>query len=388
MVNGQNSVNEYLNFLNKEHLSPKEYIFKLFEDNDIVILSERDHRDTTQYALIKEILADDRFINNIGHVYTEVGVVNRTEWANEILKNKYSDDSQFEKNLIKLYRELDYTDIWDKYNMYKYLRDIYSINKVLPEEKKISVGFTDIAFEWDGMTAEKYKEFNRDIVVKDISTRDSIMAANFINLYKNQKPINGNRKALIIQNQPHAFNIDVIYKTKKIKTFGSYVKDMYAAKTKIVLLNWYIWGSWYFNPSQKVELVDDGKWDAAFKLTKYNPVGFNLLNTPFGTTDFHDGYEKNLKYEIIADGYIFYKPFYEFVGAAGIPNVVDDVFADELLRRNIIMFGENSERGKKLLKSPEKSREIFKRMYNTLRTFNCLNRLEMTRMKKQMNNWL
>lgn len=54
-------------------IPPKEYIFKLFEKSDIVVLGERDHRDTVQYDLIHDILADPRFAEQVGHVYTEIG---------------------------------------------------------------------------------------------------------------------------------------------------------------------------------------------------------------------------------------------------------------------------------------------------------------------------
>ena len=54
-------------------MSPKEYIFKQFEKSDIVVLGERDHRDTVQYDLIHDILADPRFAEQVGHVYTEIG---------------------------------------------------------------------------------------------------------------------------------------------------------------------------------------------------------------------------------------------------------------------------------------------------------------------------
>ena len=376
VVKGQNSVNDYLQFLGKEHLSPKEYVFKQFETSDIVILGERDHRDTTQYNLISDILSDERFINNIGHVYTEVGVMNRTEWANTVLKNQYSSDDEFEKELIKLYRELDFNPLWEKYNMYKYLKGIYHINKTLAPDKKISIGLTDCEFDWDGMTYRKYNDFEKKIY-KEAFTRDSIMASNFLTLYERQIPINGKKKALLIQNHPHAVNIDVIYKNKKIKSTGSYIKDIYGSNAKIILLNWYNY--------HQGELIDDGKWDAAYELSRLKPVGFDLSGTPFGYTSYHLHHDQNLTYQNIADGFLFYKPFYQFVAAIGIPNVVDNDFANELLNRSVIVSGEGSKRAIKYLKSPVSSKESLQRYYSNLRTFDCG---DYRRMKKQMKKWM
>ena len=376
LVKGQNSVNDYLNFLNNKQLSPKEYVFKQFETSDIVILGERDHRDTTQYDLILDILSDERFTNNIGYVYTEVGVINRTEWANTILKNQYVSDSEFEKELIKLYRQLDFNPLWDKYNMFKYLKGIYNINKILPIEKKISIGLTDCEFDWDGMTFQKYNAFEKKIY-KEPFARDSIMASNFLTLYEKQKSKNGKKKALLIQNQPHAVNINIDYKNKKIKSTGSYIKERYGSNVKIILLNWFNY--------QEGLLTDDGKWDAAYELSNHKSVGFDLSGTPFGRTSYHLNYEQNITYENIADGFLFYKPFYHFIAAIGIPNLVDDHFATELLNRSIIVSGEGSKRANDYIKSPMNAKERLKKYYTNIRTFDCADN---NRLKRQMKKWI
>ncbi len=77
--------NEYKKCLDERGEPPAEYIFRLFEKADIVILAERDHRDITQYGFICQLLADRRFAERIGHVYTEVGVVNMTASADSLV---------------------------------------------------------------------------------------------------------------------------------------------------------------------------------------------------------------------------------------------------------------------------------------------------------------
>ncbi len=83
---GQAKLVELTNCLKEHSTAPKEYILNLFKTNDIVIIGERDHRDTTQYDLLLDVFSDKSFINEVGYVYTEVGCVNRTEWANKVLK--------------------------------------------------------------------------------------------------------------------------------------------------------------------------------------------------------------------------------------------------------------------------------------------------------------
>jgi hypothetical protein len=375
----QTTVAEYTDFLNQKHQSPKDYILELFEHNDIVILGERDHRDTTQYDLILDIIGDERFIKNVGHIYTEVGVVNRTEWANEVLKKEYKTEREFETALIELYRELDFNPIWEKYNMYKYLKGIYQINKNLPNEKKITIGLTDKAFSWEGMTKEKLTNFHKDLRSSP-NKRDSIMAFNFIELYKNQHLINGKRKALYIQSRPHAIDLDVTYKQRKVKRTGSYIKDYYEEKVKIVAFNWYKWipeewKSISYGPPHIIELTCNGKWDAAFYLSHNKSIAFDLENTPFGLTEFDYSYEQDIKYQDVLDGIIFYKPFYEFTCTVGIPNIIDGTFVKEMIRREIIVNGED-------VWNTEK--EIID-YYNEVRTRECA---DFNKLKKQMNKWL
>lgn len=379
----QTSVNEYYEFLKKQNQSPKDYIFELFETNDIIILGERDHRDTTQYDLILDILNDKRFIENIGYVYSEVGVVNRTEWGYQVVKGNFKNQKAFEKEFVKLYRELDFNPLWDKYNMIKYLKGIYNINKELKENEKITIGFTDCAFEWKGMTKEKYKEFEEKNLY-GLNTRDSIMALNFISLYEKQIQKNGRKKALYIQSRPHAEKIDTVFVTKRIKKVGAYLKDKYNEQVKTVAFNWYNWVpvEWknqIWGYGHKIELSNDGKWDAAFKLTENKPVGFSIKNTPFGKTNYDYPYNnpKTLLYEDIIDGFIFYKPFYEFTCTRGLPEIVDKKFAKVMIERQIIS-GTYEENEKYSIKD-----EIYD--WEDFRCFECV---EYKPMIEQMNKWL
>jgi len=45
-----------------------------------------------------------------------------------------------------------------------------------------------------------------------------------------------------------------------------------------------------------------------------------------------------LKWEDIADGIIYYKPFYETIITVGIPNIIDSGFESEFMRRTRIYY--------------------------------------------------
>ncbi|MEO1051400.1 MAG: erythromycin esterase family protein [Bacteroidota bacterium] len=379
----QSEIAPYVQCLQNQNQSPKDYIFELFETNDIVILGERDHRDTTQYDLILDILSDPRFIDNVEHVYTEIGVVNQTDLANQVLKGNYKDDKAFEEAFVKLYRDLDYHIIWDKYNMVKYLKGIYHINQTLPEEKKLTVGLTDCPFDWNGMTHEKYQEFAKKYLYT-FNVRDSVMAHNFVTLYESQKPVNGRKKALLIQSRPHAINLNTTYQGVKTKRVGSFLKEKYGEKAKVIAFNWYNWvppemKNKRYGKARKIELSADGKWDAAFEISGKKATGFDIQNTPFGLTGFDYIYDQDIKYQDIIDGIIFYQPFYAFKCTRGLPGIVDRKLARVLINRNDIVNGNDSY-------SKEWSVRDEHLDWKEFRDFDCNEYYE--DMKEQMNKWI
>ena len=385
---GQTTVVDFKDCLIEKSMPPREYILNLFETNDIVIIGERDHRDTTQYELLLDIFNDKRFIDKVGFVYTEVGCINRTEWANEVLKSTYENDLEFEMELIELYRELDFNPLWEKYNMYKYLKGIYSINKNLTINKKITIGLTDLAFEWEGMDRNKYEAFEDSMNAKSY-TRDSIMASNFIELYEKQVSETGKRKALLIQSFPHAINLDLRSYGSNHRRVGSYIKEKYQSKVKIVAFNAVYYGSYN---SSGYSLIDSGKWDASFELTNCSETAFDIDNTLFGDTYYEDNlgqkinklFGVKLRYADLIDGIIYYKPFYEFRCTVGIPNVVDEEFSKELMYRTIICQNKFINRlGLKIIRPFYKKQNA--NYYNKVRTFKCYNN---EFLKQQMNDWI
>ena len=379
----QSDIGPYTQFFKDQKQAPKDYIFQQFEENDIIIIGERDHRDTTQYALILDLLADPRFIDRVGHVYTEIGVINRTEWANQVIKGEYESQNVFEEELVSLYRELDYNPIWDKYNMVKYLRGIYQINQALTEERKITIGLTDCPFEWEEMTHEKYMAFAKKYLYT-FNIRDSVMAQNFIDLYQAQEPINGQRKALLIQSRPHALNLNTTYKGAKTKRVGSFIKEQFPEQTKIIAFNWYNWvpkewKSKRYGEAHSIELSANGKWDAAYEIAGTPSIGFNIADTPLGETDFDYSYDEAIKYQDLIDGMIFHLPFYEFKCSRGLPGMVDRKFAKELIDRQTIIDGNDSYR------QGWSARDEFQD-WKDFRVFDCNDLYE--EMKQQMRQWI
>jgi len=332
-VSGQDkALMPYLEFLEKQNTNPADYVFDLFKKYDIVILGERDHRDTTQYVLINKIMSDPRFIQNVGHVFTEVGVYNQTDNANRILKGNYAFEEDFTKDLRNLYRNIDYGVIWEKYNYWQFLNNIYRINKNLPQNEKITLYLTDVPYDW-----KEYRDtLAWNIFYKKISTRpyrDIIMGVNIIRGFEQilQDSTEHRKKALIILNRPHSYQDYLRDNRKNLKSVASYVFDYYPGMVANVMINWR-------KLEKKDYLIADGKWDAAFHFMKNPSLGFDMKGSPFGD-DLFDHYDKpanDTRYKDIYTGFIFYEPIEDWALTLGIPNIITNDFNEELMRRVFI----------------------------------------------------
>lgn len=324
-------VNDFVASATQRGTEPVDYIFRLFEQSDIVVIGERDHRDTTQYELILDILGDPRFAERVGYVYTEVGCVNRTDDVNRLIKNHSLSDDEFNEELYSYLRkgEVFYT-LWEKYNRVQFLKGLHKINR--DGRRKITLGLTDCDFAWEDVdSAQEYLDIYNGPAC---DYRDSTMAANFAKMYAKQRSLKGKRKALIITNQPHATN--AAFAKRDYLRQGRWLKNLFGEqRVKIVMLNW---AEYRLFDGRRMPLVADGKWDAAFEMLGCNPFGMDIQDTPYGATPYADPAYGNLLWQEIADGIIYYKPYYETVLAAGVRGIVDKEFEEEFMRRTNIFY--------------------------------------------------
>ena len=377
------SVKALHEYADKNGVSPKDYIFKLFEKSDIVVLGERDHRDSIQYNFILDLLADPRFAERVGHVYTEVGGINMTEEVNRLLQGSYSSENEFMDSLYAYYRKGEcFYPLWEKYNRIKFLKGLYNINK--KTSRKIHLGLTDINFSWDSIhTVDDYKAFWKSL---NKTNRDSLMSVNFATMYERQPLLKGKRKALVITSQPHAIRYSGYFKPWKrdYGTQGWWMKKTFGEdRVKIVVLNWF---DYVLFDGQNYPMTGNGTWDAAFERRECRPFGIDLKDNPYGETNYIGDagggptFIKNCKWQDVADGLIYDAPLYDHVAAIGINGIISKEFEPEIRRRaelwwravhpedTIVPFNEFIEEYNTPLTAPAtfKSKEEIKRLIQTV----------------------
>ncbi len=332
------SINPYVDFLsNKTFLSPKEYVMKSFEEKAIIVLSERLHPEFKQYEMIVDIIKDERFT---GNVYTEVGVFNAGKQINEFLLKENLSDNEIKEHLLTIFRNLDQFPLWPNYNYYYLLESIYKINQQRQLNKKILLFPLDVMFSWDSIKCnEQYNMFLDKMEPQNnlppVIDRNVIMAKYFIRKYDQEKYNNPNKKkALVIMNTYHGYTRIPKYfpdpTEPNIYSTAEYIYKTFPNSTKGILIN---------GISNSLELVANGKWDAAFQFTGNKNVGFDMKDTPFGKTKFDmynfggNDYEA-VNFEYIFDGMVFYEPIERFELVVGIPGIFDDkAFVTEFYRR-------------------------------------------------------
>ena len=318
-------IGEYIDYIQTRSIPAVDYVMGLFETNDVVIIGERDHRDTTQYELIGEIFSDPRFIQRVGLVLTETGSMNYSEDANRILKAD-SDGEVFRKELLALLRETSYYPIWEKSNFYLCLNRIRRVNQDLPSGEKLTVGFLDVPFSWQGSAGQSHEDYWKFYREK-MPRRDRIMGENAVRFIS----VSPKGKALVILNSPHSYQF---YENKYGREMAAqFIFDAFPGKVANVMVNWVSLSK--SDRDGRDKLIDRGKWDAAFAACGFPAVGFDLKNSPFGETRFHD-MDKPLdpiRYEDVYTGFIYYLQPSEWVWAMGVPGIMDDDFGEEYVRR-------------------------------------------------------
>ena len=330
-----------VDFIKKTNVSPVDYVMDLFERYDVVVIGERSHMDMTQYDLINQIVSDPRFIAKVGHVFHEVGGYNMADELNAVLKGTYSNETEFDIELVKVIFNMNFMPLWDKTNYTKFLKDVYLVNKNLPAKEKISVTPTEFPFSWEQaktMTAEEYKTTVQNGMWRQ---KDLIMGNNAINeLYKIFNGNNSRKKALIIWNMPHSCRY---FANQNNQPFFAYqiIADRFPGRVANVTLN----NAKVSERERTVFLSNDGKLDAAFAACGNKYIGFDLANSPFGDCIYDFGHvvaTDAVKMKDVSHGFIFYKSILEWENAIGVPDLDKIDIKDELARRTQVYFNRDN----------------------------------------------
>jgi hypothetical protein len=329
------AIEKYVRFLETQKQTPADYIMGLYAQYDIVVLCERAHPETTQYDLICELASDPRFQQQVGHIFTECGSIRLRPEVEELLVNDQLSPEQSQEKLHAIYRNFNFQVIWDKTNSYDFLQRICLLNRTLPKESRVHIWPCDLESDWSKITKENYGQ-----IQQRLDQRDKIMADNMAAKFQEiQRSSSRQKKALVIMNYRHAFthfHLERGGQVKEIENMTGFLMAAYPGKVANVMIN----GTGLLigqrgNPLGATA-IQNGKWDAAFIVAGNPNRGFDFKGSPFGGDPF-DYFSfpipVSYTYQDVFTGFVFYKPLGKHRMSFGVPDLLDEAFTAELVRR-------------------------------------------------------
>lgn len=281
------SVGKYVDYINSDGKDINKYIKELFREYDHVVLCERWHPEGTQYDMIYDLVTTPYFADSIGHVFTEIGNVEKREDFRRLTATAFPNDSLREKAVASFIVDSQTVWLlWSNTNWFNFLKKMSEFNH--DREKPVDLLFTDIL----------WKDYGK------ISERDSVMAYNVINTVRSDSI----GKSLVIMNYRHAF--------MKAPNCAYYLQKAFPGKVANVVLN-------TFRPNvfQIPSAIRQGRWDVAAEYAGKDRFAVDFKDSPFGDDPF-DLFSvvslyspKTVKYRDMFNGMIYYTlPAQQYAG--------------------------------------------------------------------------
>ena len=314
----------YVAFLGKNQVNPVDYVIDLFDQHDVVLLCERPHPEASQWDFIYELVSDPRFINRVGHVFTEYGQVGMQAYLDNFMATDGLTTNEIHERVIHIMRHWAIWPIWTNTNFNTYLTRLYELNQSLPPERRIHHHFTDVSIDWPGLTKEEYWAYRSSLI-----NRDEQMAQVVIEeMERLAESTSSSPKCLVVMNYRHGF--DLTGRSPDAQRFNTYeyLKDSFRGRAANVLLN--------TNFFLAVPIAG-GVWDAAFQQTGDRPAGFDFAGSPFGEDSFdmfpfQPEIKGRLRYSDVFTGFLYIHPLKDQYLQKGIPGYFEG-FEEEALRR-------------------------------------------------------
>jgi hypothetical protein len=334
------AIERYVSFVRDQKTEPVDYIIGLFKDHDVVILSERMHPETTQWDMIYRLTTDERFIREVGVVFTEYGSVSSQSDIDEYLTAPGLTARDAREKLLRIYRDISpIWPLWDNTNFHDYLRRLRERNMTLEPDKRVKVYFSDMPWDWDAATSDDLVQAWKG----PIAERDRGMAERIISERRRRLAAGEPEKCLVVMNYRHAFGPVRDQNGRPADNTGGYLFEAFPGRTANVLINTVCPVEVRSDSDISDDLVHDGMWDAAFSVTGNRDLGFDFSGSPFGADSFDlyrfDPAIAALRYEDVFDGFVFFKPIAEHRYAHGVPGLLDEAFVRELRRRFALAVG-------------------------------------------------
>ena len=305
---------------------PDEYLWKLFEQYDIIYLIEREHPEYTQWDFFSRFILNDTFAEKVGCVVTEIGRHAQQEEVDAFLTTPYASDSDRQKAAAHLIRNATAVHpFWFARNIYDFIIHLqeYDITHDSAHQIRWYPGGGD--YDWEALDKDDtYKTF-----YAMEKQHDSSIANTIIHYYRERTALDSSRnKMLVIVNHLHGFR-DIF---RHYRTSIDQLDAVFPGKTGVVYQP-----TVNINPQQYTLPMYQGVWTeaaAAIGGSFAVPVKGSRLEKQF-----YQGMQApekvgKLKLDQLFDGLLFYKTPREYLFEEhGYPYFWADHFEDTIAMR-------------------------------------------------------
>jgi uncharacterized RDD family membrane protein YckC len=324
---GMSSSREHQDFLKRVSTSPRDYIFNLFERYDVVVLSERDHAEMTQWDFIFDLVKDPRFSERVGHVFTELGQAGMQAHLDAFMEAKGLSAAEVDERVLGVVRNWSVWPRWQKVNFPTYLRRLYALNQSLPPARRIHHHLTDLAVDWPHLTARQMPEHWRAAGRRDERMAQVIVEA----IAQLEEGGRGRARSLVVMNYRHAFDLTGGRVEARPVNCYEYLRRALPGRVANVRIN-----------EDILWPAAGGSWKRAFAGNGNAPVGFDLAGSPFGPDPFdlfpfNPTVRGRLTYQDVFTGFVFVNPETDQYNLEGVPGYYRGWEGE--MRRRAALFG-------------------------------------------------
>ena len=321
---------ELLEYLKENYKTPEQYVIGKFKNHQLVFIGEY-HRIKHDVEFIQRLIPRlyESGVYNLG---IEFGIYRDQSRVDELINASVYDEQVAREIMFDWMIDWGYKEYMDIY------RATWEVNHKLPKEApRFRVVNLNAAANWSVLkTAE---DRNDPALMKKVwpeGDSDSFMAGVIMKEF-----VEKGKKALIYSGMHHAFTR---YKQPIVDRMGfvrfgdvrmgNYVYEKLGEQVFTICLH----GPWSDASWEKQVYPAEGVIDALlFNEPKLRPVGFDLIDTPFGELGgkgsvYEKGYQR-FTLKLFADGYIYTKPLSRYTGVTTDENFITSSNFDRVIEQ-------------------------------------------------------
>jgi hypothetical protein len=322
----------FAEFLSNVSTSPEAFILDMLGTHKLVINGEY-HRRKASWDMLKRLISMPKFAGVVGCVFMELPSHHQL-----LIDQFFSNDTLNTDIIIKIFQDEQPNGWWDR-GEYEFLCELWEINRLLPQNKKIRVVLADYQVP--------YSEIKTREEARELEDRNSHMADIVANTITKS---DDSRNNLFLVGCAHAYKssqkglASSAYGKENQLTAGAQLADRLGNDNVFTIFQHVLPGD---NSGKNRSAIRGGIFDEAFERNGNRPIGFSLANSPFGNEPFDGIYE--IKYNTATgtyadnfDGYLFLGQLNSEPKAIPLTEVFTDEFVVEMQRRASALGIENA----------------------------------------------